>query len=408
MGFQCFHLRLSSDLIVKNVSIIVNTRQSGRMKEKTLGGMSMKKVTRIIMFAFFLSLSLATCAKEEYKDSNFLLTYDKEEYTVEKTSDGVIKVQAINMPDDNGGHNTVLACFYQSNTEFSRIGELTGEDLVDFEKTFTYSMCRGLFDVDNGVAVIADGYSLNGEACEYFMILSDGTECYVTEYNYGETIYYVACRLCPYTSELNDEYRSIYSTIKLNADQEEKINKEQDPEYSDLLIEQQSLQAEYDKLLSEHKELQIEHESLLQNLENKEEKDSIEVETDKHETEIDIEVILQQELSGVEKNSSAALDKIAMLAKEDAKTVTEEQINEAIAAIRNNYPQYYNGAECMEKYLYYGYLLDYSFDDSDPRSELGTDTYQAIKYVYRNAETVLDPSTKSNLEQIKKDLQKIK
>lgn len=378
------------------------------MKEKTLGGMSMKKITRIIMFLICLSVSLATYAKEEYKDDNFSLTYDKEKYIVEKTSEGAVKVQAKDMPDDNGGHNTVLMCFYQRNTEFSRIGELTDDDLLDFEKTFTYGMCRGLFDVDNGVAVIADGYSINEEVCEYFMVLSDGTECYVTEYNYGETIYYVACRLCPYTSELNDEYRSIYSTIKLNADQEKKINEEQDLRYSNLLIEYQSLQAVYDKLLSEHQGLQVEYENLLQDLENKEEKDSTETETNKRETETDIVDILQQKLLGVEKNSSAALDRIAMLAKEDAKTASKEQINEAIAAIRDNYPQYYNGAECMEKYLYYGYLLDYYFDNSDPRSELGMDTYQAIKYVYRNEETVLDSSTKSNLEQIKKDLQKIK
>ena len=44
---------------------------------------------------------------------------------------------------------------------------------------------------------------------------------------------------------------------------------------------------------------------------------------------------------------------------------------------------------------------------SDPRSELGTDLCQAIKYVYRNAETVLDDATQENLQQIDKDLENI-
>lgn len=52
-------------------------------------------------------------------------------------------------------------------------------------------------------------------------------------------------------------------------------------------------------------------------------------------------------------------------------------------------------------------LLDSKYDDSDPRSQLGTDLYQAIKYVYRNIETVLDDSTQENLYQIDKDLAQI-
>lgn len=119
------------------------------------------------------------------------------------------------------------------------------------------------------------------------------------------------------------------------------------------------------------------------------------------------ESMIQSELIGIEKNTNDSLNKVIEIARNDAATVTEAQINEAINAIRTNYPQYYNGSEQMELYMYYGYLLDFAFDDTDPRSELGMDLYQAIKYVYRGTETVLDTATKENLDQIEADLQKI-
>lgn len=121
-----------------------------------------------------------------------------------------------------------------------------------------------------------------------------------------------------------------------------------------------------------------------------------------------VESMIQSSLAGIEKNTTDALDKISQIAKDNAENATDEQINEAISAIRDNYPQYYDGPEQMELYMYYGYLLDFAFDDSDPRSELGMDACQAIKYVYRNVETVLDDATKENLNQIEKDLQNIK
>lgn len=101
-----------------------------------------------------------------------------------------------------------------------------------------------------------------------------------------------------------------------------------------------------------------------------------------------------------EKNSTEMVDQIALTAKNTATQMTDEQATEIINAIRAADHKFYNGPEEMEKYMWYGFLLDYKYDDTDIRSELGMDLCQAIKYVYRNVETVLDDSTKENLDQI--------
>lgn len=108
-----------------------------------------------------------------------------------------------------------------------------------------------------------------------------------------------------------------------------------------------------------------------------------------------------------EKNSTAMVDQIASTAKEYADTLSDEQANEIIGIIREADHKFYNGPDEMEKFMWYGYLLDYKYDDSDPRSELGTDLCQAIKYVYRNVESVLDDSTHENLLQVDESLEQI-
>lgn len=108
-----------------------------------------------------------------------------------------------------------------------------------------------------------------------------------------------------------------------------------------------------------------------------------------------------------EKNSTEMVDEIASVAKGNIEQFTDSDAEKVIEEIRKAGHKFYNGPEEMEKYMWYGFLLDYKYDDSDPRSELGTDLTQAIKYVYRDVETVFDDSTKSNLEQIDKDLARI-
>lgn len=107
-----------------------------------------------------------------------------------------------------------------------------------------------------------------------------------------------------------------------------------------------------------------------------------------------------------EKNSSDMDLQIYKTAKDYKDTLTDEQAAAIVNAIKEENPKFYDGPEEMEKFLWYGYLLQCKYEDSDPRAELGTDLVQAIKYVYRNVETVLDDSTKENLKQINKDLGK--
>lgn len=108
-----------------------------------------------------------------------------------------------------------------------------------------------------------------------------------------------------------------------------------------------------------------------------------------------------------EQKTSEMIDQIAATAEANAESMTDEEADEIINAIREADHNFYNGPEEMEKYMWYGYLLDYKYDDSDPRSTLGTDLCQAIKYVYRNDETVLDDATHENLLQIDEDLESI-
>lgn len=108
-----------------------------------------------------------------------------------------------------------------------------------------------------------------------------------------------------------------------------------------------------------------------------------------------------------EKNTSAMVDQIAFTAKDYAPNLSDDQANQIISAIREAGHKFYNGPEEMEKYMWYGYLLDYKYDDLNPRSALGTDLVQAIKYCYRNVELATDESTQINLEQVDKDLNEI-
>lgn len=55
-----------------------------------------------------------------------------------------------------------------------------------------------------------------------------------------------------------------------------------------------------------------------------------------------------------------------------------------------------------KKQYIFGSLLEYS--NNDVLKEIGIDTVQAVKYVYRNIEKIDDTSTQENLKQIKENL----
>lgn len=105
-----------------------------------------------------------------------------------------------------------------------------------------------------------------------------------------------------------------------------------------------------------------------------------------------------------EANTSAMVDYIAAEAKKSAnQAATEEKRDEAIEYISSHYPNYFADNETMEKTMYYGYYLEYAYMSDDPTNvyaNLGMDTYQAVKYVYRGTETVEDEHVQENLKQI--------
>lgn len=112
-----------------------------------------------------------------------------------------------------------------------------------------------------------------------------------------------------------------------------------------------------------------------------------------------------------EPNTSAMVDYIASEAKKSAnQSSSEEKRDEALNYISSTYPDYFTDNETMEKTMYYGYYLEYAYakNGSDNLyANLGIDTYQVVKYIYRNAETADSDYTKENLRQIKETLSEL-
>ena len=112
-----------------------------------------------------------------------------------------------------------------------------------------------------------------------------------------------------------------------------------------------------------------------------------------------------------EANTSEMVDYIAAEAKKSAnQAATEEKLDEAIEYISSHYPNYFVDNETMEKTMYYGYYLEYAYMSDDPTNvyaNLGMDTYQAVKYVYRGTESVEDDHVTENLRQISEWLNKL-
>lgn len=101
--------------------------------------------------------------------------------------------------------------------------------------------------------------------------------------------------------------------------------------------------------------------------------------------------------------TSARVDAIASFAEEAATwhpTAGNKDIgNEAAALIIDNYPNYFESDALMEKLMLCGYYLENSYFGKDV-ADCGHDVVQAVKGVYRGAETPDSDSVKANLEQI--------
>lgn len=113
-----------------------------------------------------------------------------------------------------------------------------------------------------------------------------------------------------------------------------------------------------------------------------------------------------------EANTSAKVDALALAAKHDVEEngVSDEKRDEAVAFIVEHYPDFYADNETMEQAISYGYWLEYAYESDESArdyAELGMDLEQAVKYVYRGAESVEDDATQENLSQIRESLEAI-
>ena len=111
-------------------------------------------------------------------------------------------------------------------------------------------------------------------------------------------------------------------------------------------------------------------------------------------------------------NTSAKGDALALAAKHDVEEngVSDEKRDEAVAFIVEHYPDFYADNETMEQAISYGYWLEYAYESDESArdyAELGMDLEQAVKYVYRGAESVEDDATQENLSQIRESLEAI-
>ena len=102
----------------------------------------------------------------------------------------------------------------------------------------------------------------------------------------------------------------------------------------------------------------------------------------------------------------------ALAAKQDIEEngVSDAKRDEAVTFIVEHYPDFYADNETMEQAISYGYWLEYAYQNDEAArdyAELGMDLEQAVKYVYRGAESVEDDATQENLSQIRESLEAI-
>ena len=90
--------------------------------------------------------------------------------------------------------------------------------------------------------------------------------------------------------------------------------------------------------------------------------------------------------------------------------VSDAKRDEAVTFIVEHYPDFYADNETMEQAISYGYWLEYAYQNDEAArdyAEPGMDLEQAVKYVYRGAESVEDDATQENLSQIRESLEAI-
>ena len=102
-------------------------------------------------------------------------------------------------------------------------------------------------------------------------------------------------------------------------------------------------------------------------------------------------------------NSFSQVASITRQARDAANTATENDISTAYEYIKANYTDCFKDNATMEQMMYYGWLLEYTYEGNTEKQDyytLGQDAEQLVKYVYRGADTTDSDSTKASMEQI--------
>lgn len=102
-------------------------------------------------------------------------------------------------------------------------------------------------------------------------------------------------------------------------------------------------------------------------------------------------------------NSFSQVASITRQARDAANTATENDISTAYEYIKSNYTDCFKDNATMEQMMYYGWLLEYTYEGDTEKQDyytLGQDAEQLVKYVYRGADTADSDSTKVSMEQI--------
>lgn len=117
--------------------------------------------------------------------------------------------------------------------------------------------------------------------------------------------------------------------------------------------------------------------------------------------------IQEQPINEIDSNTTAKVDDLITKAKADAESANAAALaSNAWNWIVETFPEWYNSNEIMEQTIYNGALVEYYFTGKDDvRAEVGMDTVQAVKYVYRGVETVLDDATQENIRQIQENIE---
>lgn len=102
-------------------------------------------------------------------------------------------------------------------------------------------------------------------------------------------------------------------------------------------------------------------------------------------------------------NSFSQVASITRQARDAANTATENDISTAYEYIKSNYTDCFKDNATMEQMMYYGWLLEYTYEGDTEKQDyytLGQDAEQLVKYVYRGADTADSDSSKASMEQI--------